>query len=750
MDYKDPNIENAQRYLNAMFGGHPNWVTLDVDGHTGTTMMEGIIRAFQINNNVGGVTGTVGPATIAKMRSLPVITKMDPNGDGTINVCLIQCALFAKGYAAGGITGIFYNAGVAAVKQMQADAGLTVTGNIDWKVWAGLLSFNWFTLVSRGDERIRAIQQQLNGDWAHIIGIGPCDGVMSRQTALSLIGALQGAEGITEGLITDLMEVNFGEQTTANFPGSLRKNQNGRFVPFNKLVQYALYFYGFDPGRIDGIYDEATESKVQEFQGFYGLLGIGLVTAGEVNVSTMKSLLVSKGDTNRMSRACDCSTVLNRQQALDLRNAGYTHVGRYLTGSVGSNFVPKSITEQEAGYIQEAGLSVFPIYQDGGYYLNYFASNVSQGVYDAEEAIYAAEKIGVPDGTVIYFAVDFDCLEYQAIAYVLPYFRNVGVVFGSDWNKKHYQVGIYAPRHVCTIVSEANLAVSSFVCDMSYGFSCNLGFGLPSNWAFDQFHEINFPSSPSFPLDKVAYSGWDTGFSTFDIVPSKPWEELVAEEIAMRGKQMIDQICSFMGYLESNVNVAPNMSASQTVRLGIVALDACVITTDLTVSTSLKPAEGGDKTIQVSLTPEGKISVTTQGDIVSFSSNVNLEGLTPGAAENFLSGIAMTIKAGDMSFKIKEITPLQCKMAFVVNCGNIAPEGADWKQSMSLEFLYTITSKGPDKLCFEPEYSAVYAASLAGVAVVLAVVVFGETIGTSAVIIKLLEFFAEAGLALAL
>ena len=33
---------------------------------------------------------------------------MDPNDTPQVNVCLIQCALFCKGYAAGGITGIYY------------------------------------------------------------------------------------------------------------------------------------------------------------------------------------------------------------------------------------------------------------------------------------------------------------------------------------------------------------------------------------------------------------------------------------------------------------------------------------------------------------------------------------------------------------------------------------------------------------------------------------------------------------------
>lgn len=46
----DQNVKAAQKYLNAMFGGHKDWVKLDEDGKTGTAVMQGIIRAFQIQN----------------------------------------------------------------------------------------------------------------------------------------------------------------------------------------------------------------------------------------------------------------------------------------------------------------------------------------------------------------------------------------------------------------------------------------------------------------------------------------------------------------------------------------------------------------------------------------------------------------------------------------------------------------------------------------------------------------------------
>ena len=150
----DQNVKAAQKYLNAMFGGHKDWVKLDEDGKTGTAVMQGIIRAFQIQNGISTITGTVGPLTINTMKKLAIITKMDPNDTPQVNVCLIQCALFCKGYAAGGITGIYYTSGVNAVKKMQENAGLEVTGKIDWKVWSGLLSLNWFTKVSGGDSNI--------------------------------------------------------------------------------------------------------------------------------------------------------------------------------------------------------------------------------------------------------------------------------------------------------------------------------------------------------------------------------------------------------------------------------------------------------------------------------------------------------------------------------------------------------------------------------------------------------------------
>lgn len=93
--------------------------------------MQGIIRAFQIQNGISTITGTVGPLTINTMKKLShYYQKMDPNDTPQVNVCLIQCALFCKDMLLDGITGIYYTSGVNAVKKMQENAGLEVTGKL--------------------------------------------------------------------------------------------------------------------------------------------------------------------------------------------------------------------------------------------------------------------------------------------------------------------------------------------------------------------------------------------------------------------------------------------------------------------------------------------------------------------------------------------------------------------------------------------------------------------------------------------
>ncbi|MEU7875743.1 glycoside hydrolase domain-containing protein [Dactylosporangium sp. NPDC049140] len=50
----------------------------------------------------------------------------------------------------------------------------------------------------------------------------------------------------------------------------------------------------------------------------------------------------------------------------------------------------------------------------------------------------------------------------------------------------YYAIGVYSCRNTCSRLAAEGLTTRSFVSGMSTGYSGNLGFALPDNWAFDQ------------------------------------------------------------------------------------------------------------------------------------------------------------------------------------------------------------------------------------------------------------------------
>ena len=93
-----------------------------------------------------------------------------------------------------------------------------------------------------------------------------------------------------------------------------------------------------------------------------------------------------------------------------------------------------------------------------------------------------------------------DIYDYQIDSNIIPYFKGINETIDS-----RYSVGIYASRNVCTRVANVGYSISSFVSDMSTGFSGNLGSQF-------QITGITINSMKSldmvkWDLDKVAYKG---------------------------------------------------------------------------------------------------------------------------------------------------------------------------------------------------------------------------------------------------
>ncbi|KZE51598.1 glycoside hydrolase domain-containing protein [Rossellomorea marisflavi] len=131
------------------------------------------------------------------------------------------------------------------------------------------------------------------------------------------------------------------------------------------------------------------------------------------------------------------------------------------------------------------------------------------------EAFKAAASYGFPKGTTIYFAVDFDVLGHEISNAIIPHFTGLNEAKNAMGNQ--YNIGIYGPRNACIQVSDRGLADYSFVSGLSTGFSGNLGYPLPSNWAFDQVSTITIGSgSGAINIDNNINSGRDKGASFTD------------------------------------------------------------------------------------------------------------------------------------------------------------------------------------------------------------------------------------------
>lgn len=484
----DPMVFETQKWLNATYGKVAGFEKAPLNGRTGWKTIYSLREALQHElglKQLGEGFGDVTKNALAK-----VMPELKVGYKGKI-VKLIKGAFWCKGISSGAFTEKYDTELEQAIKELQGDAGLKKDGRLTVNLMAAIFDMSAFVLVLGGDKKIRQMQQDLNARYSSELGVMPCDGIYQRDTNKALIYALQR----TLGMPVDVANGNYGPGTIKKTP-TVANETHGYIV---KIIQYGLYVNGFYSGNFDESFNSAMDAGIIAFRKFMNLPPFTALA----DLTLIKGLLTSNGNTERDSDTCDASKQLTATDIANFKRFGFKIVGRYLTGSVGvgKDKRPKNLTVAEIKRIADGGLRLFPIYEDGGYEVEYFSGD--QGVIDAQLALNAARKLGFPKGTTIYFAVDVDVQEGEIAAGIEPYISALVQMFtGSE-----YAVGLYGTRNVC-LHGEKLGVKSSFVADMSYGWSGNLGFKMPKNWAFDQFAEYPIGGTP---IDQDASSGRDQG-----------------------------------------------------------------------------------------------------------------------------------------------------------------------------------------------------------------------------------------------
>ena len=138
-----------------------------------------------------------------------------------------------------------------------------------------------------------------------------------------------------------------------------------------------------------------------------------------------------------MYQGIDTAARITAAQAAKLRQNGVEFVARYLAPG-------KALTAAEVADLRDAGLAIMLCWETTA---NRIRGGAKAGAADAMAARQAAEALGVPAGTVIFFACDYDAPSSD-FASIEAYLRT------ATYNIEQYGVGLYGPERVIAAMSE--------------------------------------------------------------------------------------------------------------------------------------------------------------------------------------------------------------------------------------------------------------------------------------------------------
>jgi peptidoglycan hydrolase-like protein with peptidoglycan-binding domain len=519
----DLHVYKAQHWVNATYAGvAPGYVWCSENGRTGWSTVLSFTQGLQHELGISPTVQSFGPGTFNAVKARNKLPNQETNGN---LIRLYNGALFAKGYWASVDQGQWTGDSQEALETLYGHAGLSYAdATMRQKMWPhivkALMRMDQFRLVPGADPEIQKIQRRLNVRYVAGVGIPamslvPCEGIYSRDVQQGLMMGLQ----YELGLDINAINGNFGPGTQAGLRGRGSGTLTG---DLRYIFRSACYFNSPTYVREGNIYtplsylasdigsDFGSGTHIDWVRAFQDFSQIPIT--GTNDYTTWAQLLVSSGDTTRPATGCDCITEITAARGAQLYAAGYRIVGRYLDEHVppgDPTYLGKALKPGEPRTILDAGLRFFPLFQYNGRQLANFTFD--KGYDQGKKAHLKAVEHGIPPGTCIYFGVDYDAMDADIDSNVKPYFEGVRVGLAELGNR--YTFGTYGSRNVCSRIAEEVGARWSLVSGMSWGFSGNLGFPMPENWAFNQIREFTF--QPGWGLDHDVWrQGADPGVST--------------------------------------------------------------------------------------------------------------------------------------------------------------------------------------------------------------------------------------------
>jgi len=169
----------------------------------------------------------------------------------------------------------------------------------------------------------------------------------------------------------------------------------------------------------------------------------------------------------------DSSSACTSSSISCLKANGITFVGRYYSRT--TQIAGKKLTQSEAELISAAGLELVAVYEDGPTSYSYFSA--ARGTADATGAMQQAAAVGQPEGSAIYFTVDYDATQSDIEGNITAYFQAIDQTIADA-----FAVGVYGSGATCSAILGAGLAEYAWLAQ-STGWS---GYSEFTEWSIKQ------------------------------------------------------------------------------------------------------------------------------------------------------------------------------------------------------------------------------------------------------------------------
>ena len=231
--------------------------------------------------------------------------------------------------------------------------------------------------------------------------------------------------------------------------------------------QMFLTAEGFPVGKLDCQFGPTTARQTKAYQVKAGLAVKG-VADGIVDGSTVERarqdgfeppVILGADTNNNCEKLADC-----------LHSAGMEFVGRYY-----SKFKSKVLMLSEAQALSKAGFDLVAVFENSDKIEDITAA---AGAIHASTALACATAVGQPEGTGIYFAIDFPVTKTQVNGPIKDYFQAVNATLAKD--PRRFRVGVYGAGFACQTLLNAGL-VSLTWTSQSTSFLGTAEFCLQAN-----------------------------------------------------------------------------------------------------------------------------------------------------------------------------------------------------------------------------------------------------------------------------